>query len=240
MKFETDDKAWLYYYRLSRENFEKTFKELKLDNSHISKLEGADLLKIETQILDLLNSPLFITANTYAFKLGTDFIIEDDSANNLVGYIFSIKNQLNRKLDSVRELIIKIDQTKTVENINTIVSSITNEDIKAKLEEEFKELKEQIKSSLENTVEKPTDLYLIRDETELRKGKMEMMDKWSEIILKFIDRESVASIVGSLLLLIIGVCLVVVMFRHEQPLKIIESAFLLILGYFFGHSKNNK
>ena len=47
------------------------------------------------------------------------------------------------------------------------------------------------------------------------------------------------AMVGSVLLLLIGVSLLAMMFLGKEPIKIIESAFLLILGYFFGHSKNN-
>ncbi|MDR6545677.1 gas vesicle protein [Chryseobacterium rhizosphaerae] len=237
-RFENKDKAWEHFYRESTNKFIEVMKDLKVDIQSLTPLTLTQLFQKEKQINELLDSDLFITANTYSYKLGEDFNLSVQS--NLVGYVFSIKNELKRSLEFIKDRIANIEQSKTVQNITQIVQEIPNVDIKSKLEEQFKELNDQLKTSLENSSEKTTDLYLTKDQTEIRKGKMEMMDKWSEIALKFLDRESIASIVGSLLLLGMGTCIIILMFKHEEPIKIVETAFLLILGYFFGHSKNKQ
>lgn len=237
-RFENKDKAWAHFYRESTEKFIEVMKDLKVDIQTLISSDQFELRKKEKQIKDLLTSELFLTANTYSYKIGEDFSLSTPA--NIVGYEFSIKTELQRNLEYIKDKLANIQQNKTVNNISQIVQEIPNIDIKNKLEEQFKKLEEQLKSSLENTVEKSTDLYLAKDNTEIRRGKMEMMDKWSEIALKFLDRESIASIIGSLLLLGMGTCIIILMFKHEEPIKIVETAFLLILGYFFGHSKNNK
>lgn len=237
-RFETKDKAWAYYYRISTEKFIEVMKDLKVDIQSLISLDVSDLLKKEKQISELLESNLFLTTNTYSYKLGEDFTIL--TPVNLVGYEFSIKNELKRNLEYITDRIANIEQNKTVNNISQIVKEISNVDLKNKLEEQFKELKDQITNSIKSPIEKRTEMLVEKDQTEINKGKMEMMDKWSEIALKFIDRESIASIVGSLLLLGMGICIIIMMFKHEEPIKIVETSFLLILGYFFGHSKNTK
>jgi hypothetical protein len=56
------------------------------------------------------------------------------------------------------------------------------------------------------------------------------------IVLAFLERESVASVVGAILLLGLGITLIVGMFTHVAAPDVITNAFLLILGYFFGQS----
>jgi uncharacterized membrane protein len=57
--------------------------------------------------------------------------------------------------------------------------------------------------------------------------------KWA-IYRSFIERESMASIIGAILLLVLGAALVIATFTHTTPQEVVANAFLLILGYFFG------
>jgi hypothetical protein len=49
-----------------------------------------------------------------------------------------------------------------------------------------------------------------------------------------LGRESIASIVGGLLLLSLGVSVIVAMFTSTEATDIVANAFLIVLGYFFG------
>jgi hypothetical protein len=64
----------------------------------------------------------------------------------------------------------------------------------------------------------------------------ERRESKAAIALSFLQRESVASTVGAILLLGLGITLVVGMFKHVAAPDAITNAFLLILGYFFGQS----
>lgn len=59
--------------------------------------------------------------------------------------------------------------------------------------------------------------------------------KWA-IYRSFLERESVASLIGALLLVALATVLIIGMFTHTTTPEIITSAFLLILGYFFGQT----
>ena len=52
----------------------------------------------------------------------------------------------------------------------------------------------------------------------------------------FLERESIAAIVGAFLLVVLAGALIVAMFANVPIADIISNAFLLILGYFFGQS----
>ena len=66
--------------------------------------------------------------------------------------------------------------------------------------------------------------------------QIELRERRSAIYRSFLERESVASVVGAFLLLALGVTLIIGMFTHVAASEIITSSFLLILGYFFGQA----
>ena len=70
--------------------------------------------------------------------------------------------------------------------------------------------------------------------------QLEVAERKAAIRRSWLERESVASMIGAFLLLALGVALIVAMFIGTTPPEIVTSAFLLILGYFFGQTTNRK
>ena len=70
----------------------------------------------------------------------------------------------------------------------------------------------------------------------VQKEQLELYAMKAKIWQGFLARESVATIVGGLLLLGLAGALLVAMFVEKPTLPVITNAFLIILGYFFGHS----
>jgi uncharacterized membrane protein len=66
--------------------------------------------------------------------------------------------------------------------------------------------------------------------------KIEISERRSAIYQSFLARESVASVVGAILLLALGTTLIIAMFAHVAASDVVANAFLLILGYFFGQA----
>ncbi len=66
--------------------------------------------------------------------------------------------------------------------------------------------------------------------------QIEIRERRWAIYHSFVERESMASIVGAILLLALAVVLAVGMFTHTAPPDVIANAFLLVLGYFFGQT----
>jgi hypothetical protein len=65
---------------------------------------------------------------------------------------------------------------------------------------------------------------------------MEMRERKWAIYRSFIERESMASIIGSILLILLAVVLIIGMFSHTAPSDVVSNAFLLVLGYFFAQA----
>ncbi|QSB13937.1 hypothetical protein JQS43_20685 [Natronosporangium hydrolyticum] len=66
--------------------------------------------------------------------------------------------------------------------------------------------------------------------------KVEIQERKYALYRSLIERESVATIVGALILIAVTVALLIAMFVDVAASNIVENAFLVILGYFFGQS----
>src|SRR5216683_4458714 len=60
-------------------------------------------------------------------------------------------------------------------------------------------------------------------------------EKW-EIWRSFLERESVSTIIGAFLLIILTLSLIVASFTHITTSQILDNGFLVLLGYFFGQT----
>ncbi|MGE8533139.1 MAG: hypothetical protein ACN6OJ_00980 [Chryseobacterium sp.] len=234
--FRNSDYAYKYFKNIAEESFKKTLLRKGLDVNNIED-DNLENLKNKDKISTyLLNDFSLFQDDNLSFNSPDHFeIINSEFEHSRIS--FSLRSYLRRIHELIQERINVLEQTNKVESIKNLVGNLPENDIKDKLKIEIEEL-EAKKRELQTI--KDEEKEKLSDEIQLGKHKTDMFVKKTDVFLKFLDRESVASIVGSLLLLTMGICLIVVMFRHEEPLKIIESAFLLILGYFFGHSKNNK
>ena len=67
-----------------------------------------------------------------------------------------------------------------------------------------------------------------------------LAERRSKMRKSWFERESIASIVGAVLLLGLGIALIVAMFIGTTTSEVVTSGFLLILGYFFGQASGRK
>lgn len=102
-------------------------------------------------------------------------------------------------------------------------------------------LLESIERSKREAVAQVQSLHLQAEQTfQQREHAMllglEMTERKSAIYRSWLERESVASIMGALLLSCLGTALVIAMFTHTIVPQMVSSSFLLVLGYFFGQA----
>jgi hypothetical protein len=105
---------------------------------------------------------------------------------------------------------------KKFNNIENIIINISDTEIRNKMTEEISSLKEE------------TELKI-----KLEQQRIDGLERKSKIWLNFIQRESAASIIGGIILLMLTVALI---FGKES--QILSNGFLVILGYFFGQSSS--
>ncbi len=63
-----------------------------------------------------------------------------------------------------------------------------------------------------------------------------MLERRSKIWLSFLERESVATILGGVLLIVITLAQIGAMLFKIAPSDTLNNTFLVVLGYFFGQS----
>ncbi|HEU4788091.1 MAG TPA: hypothetical protein VFS71_00230 [Flavobacterium sp.] len=124
-----------------------------------------------------------------------------------------------------------------------MINNVTDKELRKKIEKELNDFSKQT-SKLEEQEKQASneerEYETSKKQLEISKTKLDLLEKKSQIWLTILAKESIASIIGALLLIIISICLLVCMFIGIEPTKIIESTFLLILGYFFGHAVSKK
>jgi len=80
----------------------------------------------------------------------------------------------------------------------------------------------------------------IKIQIDLARLNAEIFERRSKVWFSLLERESAATILGGVLLLIILVAHVTAIFSKFSIPEILNNAFLIILGYFFGQSTNKK
>ena len=71
---------------------------------------------------------------------------------------------------------------------------------------------------------------------EMAERKVAVQERRNKMLKLWFERESLASIIGAFLLLVLGLALITAMFVGTPTSEVVTSSFLLILGYFFGQA----
>jgi hypothetical protein len=132
---------------------------------------------------------------------------------------------------------------KRVESLNDLVATVTDPDLRAKIEGELSVLAKQSKRLAEQeskVVQAQAEQIAVarRDEAEaLAMLQTKLFERRLRAWTGFFARESMATYVGAFLLVVLTFVQVGAMFSSNlHTTEIVNNAFLLILGYFFGQS----
>jgi len=238
IEFNSTEDARRYFIEKSNEAFQVVLGTYNLDWESVERMDLDALKAAKLRMEELFLKQDFLKVNEIYYKRGADFNIKGNEQIN--GIRFSIFYQYKKLHNYITKRIKEIEQSQSVESIEKLVEEIKDTDLKGRFEEQLIELKDTNKRLEAELISLNEKKGLVSEEIEYSKHKTEMMEKKYNIFLKFLDKESVASLVGAILLLLMGISLIIMMFYEINPIQIVQSAFLLILGYFFGHSKNNK
>lgn len=109
---------------------------------------------------------------------------------------------------------------KKFDNLQNIIINISDKDIRNKMNDELSSLKEETEAKIK-----------------LEQQRIDGLERKSKIWLSFLQRESAASIIGGIVLLMVTVALIGGMIFGAES-QILSNGFLVILGYFFGQSSS--
>lgn len=223
--------------------FNEILAEKGLDKNTLDKLDISELSSKKTHLKRLRNSQTFLGEHAIRFEEGLNYLVQEpfeDRPRRIVGFAFSILELINENINFINLKLKEEEHVKITNSINGIINEIQDPNLRTKLDEEFNHLKEQSKRIEDILTQEDSRKTSFAEQIELRKSEVDILGQKSEVYLRFLNRESIASIIGSILLLLMGLSLLVMMFLQKEPIQIVQSAFLLILGYFFGHSKNKQ
>jgi hypothetical protein len=119
-----------------------------------------------------------------------------------------------------------------------VVASVEDPAERERLVKTIDQRFEEQREARENLDREQAQVEAARGEAREREQRLqiEIRERRSAIYRSFLERESVASVVGAMLLLALAATLIVAMFTHVATSEVITNAFLLILGYFFGQA----
>jgi hypothetical protein len=137
-------------------------------------------------------------------------------------------------LDRIR--FLKRDEN--LQDFRALIQNVADDELRTKLGSAIEKLEDESQKLQKETnqVVREQKQEELNANAEIAKLSIEQFERKSKVWLSFLARESVATIIGSFLLVIITITLIVAMFLKIPVTEIISSGFLLILGYFFGQT----
>lgn len=134
-----------------------------------------------------------------------------------------------------------LTQGKQIDNLKDLISEIPEEfqpKVSSSLEQIISEFQKQNKEKDEIDKQvREAEIEAIRKREEFEREITRLKER-SKVWLSFLARESVASIVGAVLLIIITIAQLIAMHPNVETTEILNNSFLVILGYFFGQAVN--
>src|SRR5262249_2384076 len=144
-------------------------------------------------------------------------------------------------LERQKMVIDRIRQLESEEEITKVLAVVRNNtatDVQQELEN-MKSINEKwVAISIENERARNEALEAankVSEETLHRQEKAAARRRWQEMP-KFIENESVPTIISAFLIVVIVIFLIVFSLFHVTSLQVLNDAFLVILGYFFGQA----
>lgn len=220
--------------------FEPQLTELGLSRSQIETQSLEELRQSLESINEAIKNPQSFGVFSFRAQADASLILSSKQSAQLeVGILPLLLDRKKLLLERIKTL----SSNEKIENIHDLINRVGDEEVKKYLEKELNSLKIESQQLREQSkeVEKEQNQERIRSQAELTRLSVEIFERRSKVWFSLLERESAATIIGGLMLMIIMFAQVAAIFwtKSELP-EILNNAFLIILGYFFGQSTNKK
>ncbi len=170
----------------------------------------------------------------FAADVGVILANTGTEANMEIGIVPILLERKKLILDRIRQL--KGEQK--IENLHDELKNIPEDNVRVKLEKQLEELKTESSKYIQQSkeVEQARMQEQLNSQEKLRRLEQEISERKAKTWQSYFRRELIATIVGSVLLLILAITQLIAMFRSIETTEIVNNAFLIILGYFFGQT----
>ncbi|MFJ5231298.1 hypothetical protein ACIQBJ_15540 [Kitasatospora sp. NPDC088391] len=135
-------------------------------------------------------------------------------------------------LDELRRALVARMTSRTVADVATELEQMLDDGGPGAEDGSLRRLVGRLKTAQQiNDEQQGRESEKIRHDSDLMRLKADLADRRRD---RWFTRQTIAALVGALLLLGFGTVLTVTMFQGRTPSDIVSNAFLLILGFFFG------
>jgi len=226
-----------------REYFDILLKPLNLTEEEIKK-QTLDELKISLErINEAIQHPE--SFGTINLKLIADTSIIIAKGTSESHFSMGVLPILLERKKLILERIRLLEGEKKIGNIHELINQVPDEELKSTLKDEFEELKNSsssLQKELTDTenqrVEEQINLQerMLKLEAERARIDIDRTERKAKVTQSYLEKESVATLVGGALLIIIILSLIYCMIYNIPSTDMLNNALLLIMGYFFGQS----
>jgi hypothetical protein len=129
-----------------------------------------------------------------------------------------------------------------LETLQDLVNTVADETLKEKLHAELKQLREDSDrySSERRKLDALQDRETVKLQQEAEVHAIQMEERKAELKIKqrqsWLNRDTVATVIGGAVLVILTVSLLIAMFTGVETTEIVNNGFLMLLGYFFAQA----
>lgn len=211
----------------------------------VDQIQRYDLPKLNSA-LDRINDTLAnadsIKPVRFSMNAEVGLVIPKSSAESSLE--ISITPLLLERKQLILDRIKELQEEKIeINDLRDLVDQLENDDLKDKLSEQIERLEAaQTASEKIQAEQAQTSRKLMEEDEKIQYelSKINLFREKSKVWLSFIERESVATVIGALLLLVITTAQIVAIFTNITTSEILNNSFLVILGYFFGQATSRQ
>ncbi len=222
---------------LARLHFEPELTRMGLSVEQIERLSLEELNSSLVQINDLIDHP--DAFGTLHLRISPDARLLLTTSRGDAHLDVSILPLLLERKSLILARIRSLSGQKRVETLKDLIATVTDQNLKSTIEHEFSQMEEQSKRLFEQerAVARVQADQIASSEEAILRLRSELFDRRLRAWAGFFSRESMATFVGAFLLVVLTFVQVSAIFLSNiHTSEIVNNAFLLLLGYFFGQS----
>lgn len=214
----------------AKEHFEPQLEALGLGDKQIESQSLDDLRGSLETVNDAIKNPDQFATINLSVSANAGLILVSDVSSTRHFKVGILPLLLERK----KRIIERIQEFEGPNELEELLSEISDDKMRDKLKASI-ELRDEKYSASSESMKKTHEIEL-----EMADLQMNMLERRMNIWHKFIQRESMASIIGACLLALFSVVEIISVLFQLPTSELVRNAFLVILGYFFGQAALKK
>ncbi|MER5462009.1 hypothetical protein ABT010_15220 [Streptomyces sp. NPDC002668] len=216
--------------------YENLLAGIGLSEKEIKSYGLSELEEALERINDAISNPEQFGRVKLNAELG--FVVAKSRDDSHLGILPLLLERKRLILNRIRE----VRSERNIVGLRDLVDQLPAGETKKALQDQLEDLEKgavDVERQTRDTAQAQEEIQL-RQARDLAMLKVEVMERRWAIWYRLLERESVATLVGSLLLVALVIVLTVAMFLKIGPSSILTNSFLIILGYFFGQNTERR